>query len=308
MISRRRLLLGGAASLSLAGYAGRGAALAPGMPSRTAYWTALERAAHQLLESPRVFDDPVALAILGDDERQWLEANLGRYRQQRARAMRAFLVMRSRFAEDELARAFSRGVRQYVVLGAGLDTFAIRNPHPGLQVFEVDHPATQAWKRDRLAQRGIAPPASLTFAPVDFERESLGEGLRRAGFRRERPVFVSWLGVTIYLTQEAVRGTLRALARECVSGSEIVFDFALPDYALSESEQRTRAELAALVASVGEPWISFFDDTALADEMRSMGYARAEVLDSAKANERYFHARSDGFRLYGSGRMMAAEI
>src|SRR5271167_272110 len=149
--------------------------------SRTAQRVAIRRAAHQLLDEPRVLDDPLALRIIGAETAAELRSNPKEHAAF-ARAFRAFMVARSRFAEDELALAYARGVRQYVVLGAGLDTFAYRNPHAGLRVFEVDHPATQAWKREQLQAAGIAIPPSLTFVPVDFERQTLADGLGQSGF------------------------------------------------------------------------------------------------------------------------------
>src|SRR6202161_3091310 len=128
---------------------------------------ALRRAAHQLLDQPRVLDDPLALLIIGADAAEQLRSNPKEHRAF-SRAFRAFMAARSRYAEDELARAVALGVTQYVVLGAGLDTFAYRNPHAGLHVFEVDHPATQAWKRVQLQTAEIPIPASLTFVPIDF--------------------------------------------------------------------------------------------------------------------------------------------
>jgi methyltransferase (TIGR00027 family) len=139
--------------------------------------------------------------------------------------MRLFIAARSRFAEENLATAVARGVRQYVVLGAGLDTFAHRNPftEQGLRVFEVDYPATQAWKQRRLADAGLISPASLTFAPVDFERQTLADGLAAAGFDAAAPAFFSWLGVAVYLTRTAIRETLAFIAG-LRSGGEVVFD------------------------------------------------------------------------------------
>jgi methyltransferase (TIGR00027 family) len=309
MISRRRFLGGAlAAAAANLGLPGQSEALEEGRPSRTAESTALQRAAHQLLESPRVFDDPLALRIFGARGVAWLGHNLHRYRTASSRAMRAFLVMRSRLAEDELARAVRGGTRQYVVLGAGLDTFAYRNPHRRVRVYEVDHPSTQEWKRRRLADSGIERPGSLAFAPVDFERQSLGEGLHKAGFRTGAASFVSWLGVTIYLTRPAVMDTLHFVATHCAKGSGIVFDFALPPEALAEAERKSRAAAAARVARVGEPWITFFDPAELAAEMRAMGYRATRVIATEEANDLYFRDRADGFRLYGSGRMMAARV
>src|SRR5580700_3359014 len=144
--------------------------------SRTAHRVAVRRAAHQLLDQPRVLDDPLALRIIGTAAAEELRTNPKEHHAF-SRAFRAFMAARSRFAEDELAGAVGQGVKQYVVLGAGLDTFGYRNPHAGLRVFEVDHPDTQAWKRDQLQAAGIAIPASLTFVPIDFERQTLGDGL-----------------------------------------------------------------------------------------------------------------------------------
>ena len=196
MVSRRSFI-GSSVLLSGFFFPGISRALVAGEPSRTARGAALQRAAHQILETPHVFDDPLALRIFGAEGVAWLGRNLENYRSAASRSMRAFLVVRSRYAEDELARAYARGVRQYVVLGAGLDTFAYRNPHRRLKVFEVDHPSTQAWKRSRLQEQSIDIPRSLTFAPVDFETQTLASGLRAAGFRADRPAFFSWLGVTI---------------------------------------------------------------------------------------------------------------
>ena len=209
---------------------------------------------------------------------------------------RAFLVARSRYAEDELERLYQEGVRQYIVLGAGLDTFAYRNAHgKHLRVFEVDHPSTQAWKRTQLREHGIGLAPSLRFVPVDFEKWLLADGLRKAGFRRSAPVFVSWLGVTMYLTRDAVMQTRNFFAKSCARGSEIVFDFSLPDEALGEAERVSRARRAQRVARVGEPWISRFDPPALVRELAAMGFSQAEYFGANEANKRYFGDRADGF-------------
>src|SRR5690349_4574078 len=198
-----------------------------GTPSRTAYRVAMRRAAHQILDQPLVLDDPVALTIVGPRAAAEIEADRRRYDSSFGRAMRLFLVARSRVAEDALARAVAAGVRQYVILGAGLDTFAYRNPYPSLRVFEIDAPATQAWKRDLLRRTRIAEPAALTFVPVDFETQSLPEQLAAAGFGGGERAFFSWLGVTMYLTRDAIMGTLRYVA-ERPAGSGITFDYMTP--------------------------------------------------------------------------------
>src|SRR5258706_12265395 len=193
--------------------------------SRTAERVAIRRAAHQLLDQPRVLDDPLALRIIGSEAEEELRSN-PKEDHAFSRAFRAFMAARSRYTEDELAGAFAQGVRQYVVVGAGLDTFAYRNPHSGLRVFEVDHPATQAWKRKQLQAADIAIPASLTFVPVDFERQTLEGGLAQRGFNPRAAAFFSWLGVTPYLPREACPSTLTFIAK-MPPGSRGVFYFAV---------------------------------------------------------------------------------
>src|SRR5215469_1170715 len=162
-----------------------------GRSSATAEGAALLRAAHQILDTPPVFDDPLALRIVGEERAAAVRADPQRFQTAERRALRAFVALRSRYAEDQLAAAVERGVRQYVILGAGLDTFAYRNPFPNgcLRIFEVDHPATQAWKRERLQQSGILIPGDLTFAAIDFEQQTLKDGLSEAGFDDRQSAF-----------------------------------------------------------------------------------------------------------------------
>jgi methyltransferase (TIGR00027 family) len=268
-------------------------------PSRTAYRVAMRRAAHQILDVPKVFEDPLALPILGPEGEARLCAELQREETPYSRALRAFMAVRSRYAEDELARAFENGVRQAVILGAGLDTFAYRNPFPGLGLFEVDHPATQGWKRRLLEAAGIPIPASLTFAPVDFERQTLAEGLREAGFDTGRPAFFSWLGVVPYLTENAITATLGFVA-SLPAGSGIVFDYAQPPESLDPPRRRAFEALAERVAAHGEPFRTFFDPAALEGELRRLGFGTVENLDGEAINARYFAGRADGLRV-GSG-------
>src|SRR6476620_4555735 len=182
-----------------------------GQPSDTARGAAAYRAIHQTLEGGAIFSDPFAAKILDDETRARLEETAA---DPALRPMRLFIAARSRFSEDTLAACVARGVRQIVVLGAGLDTFSLRNPHAaqGVRVFEVDYPATQDWKRERLKQAGLGVPSSLTFAPIDFERQSLADGLTAAGFQADSPAFVQWLGVVPDLTREAVSLTLDFIA------------------------------------------------------------------------------------------------
>ncbi|MEA1674128.1 SAM-dependent methyltransferase [Nitrospirillum sp. BR 11163] len=278
-----------------------------GRPSRTALAVAALRAAHQLMDVPVIFADPVALPILGPEAEARIRADEARLHAPPARFLRAALVARSRFAEDALAAAVARGVDQYVVLGAGLDTFAYRNPHSGLRVIEVDHPATQTWKRGMLAAAGIAPPASVTFAPVDFERDTLADGLARAGFDGNRPAFVAWLGVTVYLTRDAILDTLRRVAA-LAPGSGIVFDYGLPPDRLTESQRVAFQAMADRAAAEGEPWRSFFTPDALLADLRGLGFCAVEDVGSAELNPCYFSGRADGLALGGISRLAHATI
>lgn len=276
-------------------------------PSLTAYRVALSRAAHQILDPPPVLADPVALAIVGERGAAEIRAARLRFALPPARHLRAFLVARSRVAEEALAAAVRGGVRQYVVLGAGLDTFAYRSPYPAaqLRVFEVDHPATQAWKRCRLAAAHLALPEALTFVPVDFESEPLAARLVDAGFRAAEPAFFSWLGVTMYLTRAAVSDTLAWIAR-LPAASGIVFDYAVPPATLDLIPRLLVRGLMRRVAAAGEPWKTFFDPAALARELRALGFRRLEDLGPADLNTRFFSGRSDGLRVAGVGRVMSA--
>jgi len=275
--------------------------------SRTAQRVAIRRAAHQLLDQPRVLDDPLALRIIGLEAAEELRSN-PREHHAFSRAFRAFMAARSRYAEDELARAVAHGVRQYVVLGAGLDTLAYRNPHPGLRVFEVDYPATQAWKRGQLQAAGIAIPAALTFVPIDFERQTLAEGLGQSGFDLSATAFFSWLGVTPYLTREACMITLSFIAK-MPAGSGVVFDFAVDPTLLNAGQREALEALSKRVARYGEPLQLFFDPAKLQDELKEMGFHRTEFLQGKELNARYFKDREDGLLVRGGlGHLMGAWV
>ena len=279
-------------------------------PSRTAQRVAMRRAAHQLLDDPKVFDDPVALRIIGQesalalqgDPRQFETTPLSPY-------LRAFMAARSRYAEEKLAAGVRRGVRQYVILGAGLDTFAYRNPYPKgiLRLFEVDHPATQAWKRARLEEIGVPLPADLTFAPVDFETQTLAEGLRGAGYDPGKCTFFSWLGVTEYLRSEAVMATLRFIA-SASAGSGVVFDYMISPSLLTPAQRPAFDALARRVASAGEPWHAFFDPGSLTRDLRAMGFRYVEDIGSEEINARYFKNRRDGLRVGSLSHVMNARV
>ncbi|HEY1246702.1 MAG TPA: SAM-dependent methyltransferase [Hyphomicrobiaceae bacterium] len=254
-------------------------------PSRTALAAAAYRAAHQTADGATVFADPFARIVLGADADAIMAKSEAA--DPAHRRMRMFIAARSRFAEDAIAQAVVRGVRQAVVLGAGLDTFALRNPHrgQGLRVIEADHPATQAWKRKRLAEAGMAVPAWMTFAPTDLQREGLAPALLDAGLQPGEPAFFHWLGVVPYLPRQAVAATLQLIAG--MPGSEVVFDYTEPLENYSEDRRAYVNEHAARVAAVGEPWVTYFDPAALSAELSALGFGEQEDLGIADIAARY---------------------
>ena len=229
----------------------------PGQPSRTAWGAARHRAAHQLLEGGAVFADPLAMQILGATPED-LRAEAAAYPQRAP--LRFFIAARSRFAEDRLAEGVdARGIAQLIVLGAGFDTQAYRNRLPGLRVFEVDHPATQAWKRARLAA---------------------------AGFDPGRRSFFAWLGVVPYLSEDAIRTTLTMIAG-LPGGAEVVFDYGEPADGLSGRAAEAHRELAERVAAAGEPLRTRFAPEALHALLGELGFARLEDCGAVELAELY---------------------
>jgi len=251
-----------------------------GEPSRTAWGAAAHRAVHPILDHPVLFEDPLAFAVLGVDRDEVLASAPPRSR------LRVFIAVRHRLAEQTLARAYDRGTRQCVVLGAGLDTIAYRHDHADLRVFEVDHPATQAWKRERLAEAGIAEAA--TYVGIDFERDDLTSRLVEEGFRADRPAVFVWLGVVPYLTRAAVAATLRALAR--ITGAEVVLDHAGTDRD-REGEERHR-RLAERVAAVGEDLMEPWAPGEMAELLTRCGFREVEELLPTGAGAHVVRARS----------------
>ena len=277
-------------------------------PSLTALRVAMRRAAHQLYDAPPlVLNDPFAVQILGDHAAE-IERTPGRNPANKPRpfsvSLRAFVLARSRYAEDLLAQAVQRGVAQYVLLGAGLDTFAHRNPYPSLRVFEVDHPATQQWKRNLLQTTGITAPAHLTYVPVDFEQQSLPDQLHAADFDSEAPTFFAWLGVVPYLTLNAFRETLHFVAIH-PPRSGVVFDYGQPRDVLPPHEQQARDSLASRVQRAGEAFQLFFTPPEIAADLAA--FRDLEDIGTTEINARFFANRTDGLKMIGSaGRLVSA--
>ena len=259
----------------------------PDESSRTALIPARQRAAHQLLDHGAILDDPFAMRILGEDEKDVLQfanahplVSIGRL----------LSAARSRIAEEALSAAVERGIRQIVILGAGLDTFALRNPHAARQirVFEVDHPATQAWKRQRLAEAQLAIPPWLIFAPVDFERDDLQEKLIGAGLQQNSPAFFTWLGVVPYLTRSAIDSTLGYMAS--IQNSEVVFDYMEPPEAFPEEMRELAKERAAQLEKTDESWVSRFQPAGIAAILRSHGFFDIEDINYQQIASRFGRA------------------
>ncbi|MEU0878066.1 SAM-dependent methyltransferase [Lentzea sp. NPDC005914] len=248
-----------------------------GGPSRTALVTAYARAYHQIADRAQIFTDPLAARLLGYAAEEL--PRLGTAATDRLggavteRPRRLFFASRARFAEDAVTAAVAAGVRQVVILGAGLDTFAYRNPHRDLRVFEVDHPATQAWKRERLATTGIDSPETLTFVPVDFETQTLATELESAGFSRTDAAVFVWLGVIYYLTPDAAHDTLAYIAGQA-QPVEVVFDYLRS--ATTDAERAYQQARADRLAAVGEPLFSYFTPDGIAAQLRALGFTGIE--------------------------------
>ncbi|NMB89467.1 MAG: class I SAM-dependent methyltransferase [Chloroflexi bacterium] len=285
----------------------------------TAMVTAFARAYHATHDTPKIFDDYLAPQWFSDAERAFLEQNmsamLATVDPQQAAACTdpaqalawvmqhvngPVTLCRSRYAEDCLEAAVRAGVGQYVLLGAGLDSFAFRSPAwaAGLQIFEVDHPATQALKRQRLAGLGWPIPAGLHFIPLDFTRQSLEDGLKSGGYQESRPAFFSWLGVTYYLDTGVVLDTLEALARLASVGSQVVFDYQRPEAFDPQHAGRQAQAMQRVVARSGEPMKTGFDPQALAGQLARLGLRLEDNLGPAEIEARYFQGRSDDYHAF----------
>jgi len=256
-----------------------------GQASRTAVAAARYRAEHQEVDGGFLFRDPLARRVVGDVERQpeFLTEDA-------RRRMRLFIASRSRFAEDALGDAVHSGTLQAMILGAGLDTFAYRNPHPDLRVVEVDHPDTQRWKQHRLNAAGIDIPASVTYVPIDFSHESLDKALADADFDSHAPVFVIWLGVTVYLTHEAITDTIHHLGG-LASGTQVVFDYATAIPESTDEASAMAGERRRRLAAIGEPWISFFTPEEVSVLLRDNGFHIEEDVPASHLPYRYLGRR-----------------
>jgi methyltransferase (TIGR00027 family) len=278
--------------------------------SRTTQRPALLRAAHQLLDDdPKIFVDPLAVGLIPEASAEAIRGDVALIQSSPYRLLRSIFVVRARYAEDCLADAVRGGVTQYVILGAGLDTFAYRQPAyaHGMEIFEVDHPATQAWKRRCLAARGIASPRNLRYVAVDFENDSLEERLAKCGFEAHRPAFFSWLGVVQYLDGVAIEATLRYIAG-LPRGSAITLSFAVSRDLLEGEHLALAEDSIERGMSRGEPWLSLYRPSELRSVAERVGFSRAEHLAPEAARARYFLNRKDGLHAPYHEQLLTARV
>lgn len=277
----------------------------PAKASATATGVAVARSAHRSCDQPPwVLDDPFALQLAGPRWAEIQSASEAAFPETALRQSRASVVARSRYAEDRLV---SGGYRQYVILGAGLDSFAWRRADliGWLRLFEVDHPASQAWKLGRIAELDLPVRDGHVFAPVDFETTPLWEGLTRAGLDWSQPAFFSWLGVIIYLTPEAITATLNTVSG-CGTGSEIVLSYDAPDAFLDDTAREMVQIEARQVAATGEPYTTRMSPAQAETLIESAGLEVVEHLAPQALYDRYFAQRSDGLRPSTAERLIAA--
>ena len=264
-------------------------------PDSTAVRVALWRALHVELDaSPHVLDDTVGLS-LAEPEDGWRQR--GDMNPIGTSGFRAWIVARARFVEDLVVEELRRGVRQYVMLGAGVDTFAQRRPDIASQltIFEVDQPEASAWKRDRLVDAGYGVPDWLRLVPVDFERTDGWAQLSVAGFDRTQPALVVSAGVSMYLTKEANAETLQHIAA-LAPGTVFAMTFQLPEELVDEEDREGRGFAIRGAAASGTPFISFYSPEEMLDTARQAGLREVRHVSSRELTERYFSGRRDGLR------------
>lgn len=280
----------------------------PAEPSRTAKLAALARGQHRLLHGPPwIFDDPFALPLVGPGWQELYAAISALFREPVREQVIGFVgCARPRYAEDRLAAGT---FDQYVMLGAGLDSFAWRRPDAlgTLRVFEVDHPATQAWKQERAAVLALPAGDGHVFAPTDFETQTLRDGLDASGFDWSAPTLFSWLGVTAYLTVDAIEATLRVVAGSA-AGSEIVLSYAVTDPFRDEIGEEFRATMEKVAADSGEPLLTFLSPTDAEELVGRCGFEVVDHPDRSMLHERYFAGREDDLTPYTAERVLTAVV
>lgn len=274
--------------------------------SRTAEAAAAARALHWIEDDPVVFADPFALELTSVGWRRVLRSRTLRWLAKRLvfgplRPVNAQVLGRSRYAEDRLEAAVAAGVGQYVIVGAGLDSFALRRRDLAerLTVFELDHPASQQAKRERIARLGLEQPKNLELVAADFEQETVGAALARSSFEPSRLAFFAWLGTVVYLTPEAVFRTLGSIAGHAAAGSELVLDYVIPREQIAQRDRRVALKVQRFMKRRNEPPLSSFDPYTFPDQVHRLGYETVENVSPREQRERYFSGRTDGLSPIG---------
>ena len=269
------------------------------LPSQTALTAAAARAAHLIVDhEPVIFADELAAALLGEQADEFISYHRAHGTHLVLSCARAQVLCRSRFTEDHLAACVRTGLTQYVILGAGLDSFAYRSgPGPAgpVRVFEADHPGTQRWKRAHLASAGITVPDAVSFVAVDFERDSLSGRLARAGFDPSRPALVSWLGVTMYLTEAAISQTLAEISG-FAPGTELITEYMLPAALRDETGRSYAGLVAPAIAERGEPWLTFLAPDDMSALLGRHGFGPVEQVRQRDSIPAALWDRTDSLR------------
>jgi methyltransferase (TIGR00027 family) len=297
-------------------------------PSQTALTAALMRAVHTRLDRPRLIDDAWGDRLVSAEHKASLRQRALQGAKPEARRRLESLsedaivdavlrthgaygsvILRSRYTEDALEDAVGRGARQYVLIGAGFDSFIVRQPPfaRDINIFEIDHPKSQAMKRQRLEECGVSFPPNVHFVPADLARESLASVLARCKFLSTPKTFFSWLGVTVYLSREANLTTLRGVATSSAAGSEIAFTY-IDQRALEGARSRMRARMQASRATLREPWLSGFGPATLANDMKELGLLLIEDLGGLQLRERYCAGRTDDLLPGAGGHIALARV
>ncbi|MDR2327528.1 MAG: class I SAM-dependent methyltransferase [Acidovorax sp.] len=271
-------------------------------PSPSALRVATARAAHQILENERVFDDPFAIASLGSSSAAALLRAPLQHNDVPARSMRAGIVARACFAEDRLLDAIAAGTEQYAVVGAGLDTWALRMAQllPAISIFELDLPDMQAWKAALYARNGWRVGSRLQHVGLDLRSCTAVEGLAQGGADLKRPMHLSILGVWVYLDDAALSREIDAL-QQLAPGSTLSFDYRLDEAQLHPMERVMMQFTAQMMAAGGEPWLSSSTLQRISAQLHAAGFAVEEDVGPPELNARYFAERKDGLQIAGGG-------
>ncbi len=285
-------------------------------PSSTARATAAIRALHLLYVQPVVFDDPYALQFTSPVFRHvcqsrffpWLLSR--RTISEPLRPISAQLLSRAKYTEEKLEQAVAKGISQYVIIGAGFDTFCLRRPEfaSGLRIFEIDHPATQQIKRNRLMEIMDAIPEGVEFLAIDLEQRTVADALTNSTFLKDEKAFFSWLGTIPYLSEDAVFTVLRDLAAFAAYGSEIVFDYLIPMSQMKPEERQALGKVMRIIERWGEPVKSYFDPDTFPSEVSRLGYHIFENQSPTEQNQKYFSNRLDNLATHSSAYNIHAEI